>query len=143
MANKNPTPPPEETRFKKGQSGNPAGRPRGDRNRATEYTALLDLVFKDAKGNTRTRPFGADDEKPLTVRQMKALAVIKKAVAGDVHAVRYLDEVEFGKIPDIITGDPENPIQHQHSGKVEIELTGQALIDELERRGLPTAILEE
>ena len=28
MANKNPTPPPEEYRFKPGQSGNPGGRPK-------------------------------------------------------------------------------------------------------------------
>jgi hypothetical protein len=45
MANQNPTPPPEHSRFKPGESGNPGGKPVGARNRL--QAAFVDALADD------------------------------------------------------------------------------------------------
>ena len=62
--------PPEETRFKKGQSGNPRGRPKGTPNMAT----VLERTLRD----------------PAVVTKLEAAIkqVMNKAAAGDLKAVQ-------------------------------------------------------
>ena len=72
--------PPVETRFKKGQSGNPSGRPPGALSLKTLIRQVWDEEIVDDKGNRVIRGLLA----------IKAMA--DKAEAGDVQAFRALCE---------------------------------------------------
>jgi hypothetical protein len=76
--------PPHKSRFKKGKSGNPAGRPKGTRNLASELKReLANLVTVRENGESR--------------RVSKRVAILKslvaKALAGDVKAIRAVVEL--------------------------------------------------
>jgi hypothetical protein len=64
--------------FAKGQSGNPAGRPRGSRNRST----LLEQALHDGEGEAIMR------------------ALIHKALGGDMAALRLCVERVVPRLPD-------------------------------------------
>ena len=70
--------PPKHSQFKKGQSGNPRGRPRGSRNLATDLSAELgEKVTVREHGHSRT------------VSKQRALikSLTQKAMNGDVRAI--------------------------------------------------------
>jgi hypothetical protein len=76
--------------FKKGQSGNPAGRPEGARNRSSVLKELLEQV--------------CDFTNPLTLRKETAdletqvmTALIARARRGDVTAIREILDTVYGK----------------------------------------------
>jgi hypothetical protein len=77
--------PPEHTRFKKGQSGNAAGRPRNTPNLATTLAKVLReevvLVADNGKRKVVTRLEAAVDQ--LTV----------KAAAGELGAIKLLNSL--------------------------------------------------
>jgi len=107
MANPNPTPPPEHSRFKKGQSGNPNGRPKGVPDARTRYKRILELEQE------LTNPVTGELE-AFTVAEQMDLAIIKKARKGDIRAYEaVLDRLE-GKprqSTDITTdGQPITPV---------------------------------
>lgn len=78
--------PPVSGQFKKGQSGNPKGRPRGARNKAqTEIAKLVDVVAHEAE---REIPTGSNGE-VLSVKQAATRAILFKAVKGSAHAQRH------------------------------------------------------
>jgi hypothetical protein len=81
--------------FVKGQSGNPAGRPKGLRNRST-----IVREWMEAMERTKNPITGETEE--LTQADIATLAVLKKARSGDVNAYRELMDSAFGKNPDII-----------------------------------------
>ncbi len=70
--------PPRATRFTKGRSGNPAGRPRG-RHREAPYESVLGQMVKIREGGTE-RPVPADVAFLLQLR--------KRALEGDGAAAR-------------------------------------------------------
>ncbi len=80
------------TPWKPGQSGNPAGRPRGTENSATRLRRLLDAVQK-AKS-----PVTKQDEEFTTLELMDA-AMISRALRGDVIAYREILDRAEGKVP--------------------------------------------
>jgi hypothetical protein len=73
--------PPKTTRFKKGKSGNPRGRPKGSLNLATDLTAEL--------GEHITV---REDGRPRKVSKQRALikSLMAKALQGDVRAMASL-----------------------------------------------------
>jgi hypothetical protein len=91
MADNNDTPdnnsevgygkPPSRTRFVKGQSGNPKGRPKGSQNLATILTKVGRERVK-ATENGRTRH--------ITKFEAAMLQLMNKAVSGDLNAARVL-----------------------------------------------------
>lgn len=80
----------EPHKFKKGQTGNPNGRPKGTRNRATVAREWLELLEKT--NNPITGEIQELDQQDLIT-----LAVIKKAREGDVGAYRELMDSAYGK----------------------------------------------
>lgn len=76
--------PPKHTRFKKGQSGNPKGRPKGQRNFKTD-------VMETLKAPVHLKESG----RPRTVSTQKAglLRLREKALSGDVRALDRLLEL--------------------------------------------------
>ena len=73
--------PPLHTRFRKGHSGNPRGRPR----RPTDLASLLSAALD--------RPAAAGGRGPATQREAIAAALVEKAAAGDLSAARLLFEL--------------------------------------------------
>lgn len=76
--------------FKKGQSGNPSGRPKGSLNRSTIARKWLDTH------NDSINPITQVTEQ-LTQEDLMTLALIKKANKGDVQAYKQLMDSAYGK----------------------------------------------
>jgi len=73
--------PPHETRFKKGQSGNPKGRPKGSIDPLCVLRkALNDTVIVNEGGNRRK----------LTKLDVMLTQIVNKAAAGDLSAMKFL-----------------------------------------------------
>jgi hypothetical protein len=73
--------PPKNTQFKKGQSGNPKGRPKGTFNLATVLgKALRERVVVNENGQRRT----------ITKLEAAAKQLVNKAASGDLTALRQL-----------------------------------------------------
>ena len=73
--------PPEHTRFKKGKSGNPRGRPKGALNIATVLErALRDKVVINENGVRKT----------VTKLEAAVKQLVNKAASGDLAAMRQL-----------------------------------------------------
>jgi hypothetical protein len=73
--------PPGHTRFVKGQSGNPNGRPKGSQNLST----ILDKV-----GRERVKVTENGRVRYISKRQATILQLVNKAVGGDLNAARVL-----------------------------------------------------
>jgi len=87
----------EGSQFKKGQSGNPNGRPKGTRNRSTivrEWLEVQQSVKNPITGETQL----------LEQQDIMTLALIKKAREGDVNAYRELMDSAHGKQTNQIEG---------------------------------------
>jgi len=73
--------PPKHTQFKKGQSGNPSGRPKGTVNLATAlYNTLREPVEMVEDGITKT----------MTKMEAAVKRLVEEAINGDMHAFRVL-----------------------------------------------------
>jgi hypothetical protein len=79
----------EHNQFKKGQSGNPNGRPKGRKNRSTIARYWLEVNQKLKNPLT-----GTDEE--MSQEDLMTLALIKKAREGDVSAYRALMDSGYG-----------------------------------------------
>jgi hypothetical protein len=76
--------PPKATRFKKGVSGNPAGRPRGRLNVATVFIKTLhEKVIVNERGRKKT----------VTKLEAALTQMVNKAASGDLRALHQLLEL--------------------------------------------------
>lgn len=92
--------------WKKGDpSPNPSGRPKGLKNRATILTDLLALTFKkkdEETGKLITVPNPLDPSNPtMTVEIAVEVALIKKALSGNIEAIKEIKDTLHGKIKEV------------------------------------------
>jgi hypothetical protein len=87
--------------FKKGQSGNPKGRPVGSKGRSTIARRWLEATRKGKN------PLTGEDE-VLTQEDVITLALIRKAMDGDVAAYKALMDSGYGTAKDTIDLRTEN-----------------------------------
>ncbi len=73
--------PPEHSRFKPGQSGNPRGRARGASNFLTDVTKELNEQIRVREG---------DRERSMTKQRALVKAMVAKALKGDVRSAALL-----------------------------------------------------
>jgi hypothetical protein len=82
-----------EPHFKKGESGNPNGRPKGVKNRST-------LLKKWIEVNTKIKHPITKKEEQGTVEDMIVIALLNKAMQGDIQAIKEINDTLYGKIVD-------------------------------------------
>ena len=76
--------PPRHTRFKKGQSGNPRGRPRGAKNLPTLFSeALNERVIVTENGGQRS----------ITKRQAIITQLVNRSATADLRAIKILLDI--------------------------------------------------
>ena len=80
--------------FKKGQSGNPNGRPKGTKNRSTLVRELLEME------STFNNPLTEQSEK-LSYAEQIIIAQIAEARKGNVQAFKELMDSAYGKMKDV------------------------------------------
>lgn len=94
-----------EPRWEKGESGNPAGRPKGAKGRSTIARKWLEV-----NQNLKNPLTGADET--MSQEDLMTLALIKKARDGDVNAYKALMDSGYGA-----------PIQQIEQTNTEIDLS--------------------
>jgi hypothetical protein len=94
MPNYNPSP---KTRFRKGESGNPAGRPKGARNYKTLFKEAYMAIVKDLK-------LGKDPD-TLFVEILKR--GIKEALRGNYNFYKDIMDRLYGKPKERIEAEEE------------------------------------
>ena len=91
------------TRPDKGESMNPAGKPKGVKNRATVVKEIFAIMLNDT--NPVTNQSGR-----FSAEELAALAILKKAMSGDVQAYKELMDSAYGKASQHIDIKTEDPI---------------------------------
>ena len=94
----------KEHEFKKGESGNPAGRPKGSKNRSTIARRWLEV------NQSLKNPITGENE-TMSQEDLMTLALIKKAREGDVNAYKALMDSGYGA-----------PVQQIEQTNIEIPL---------------------
>lgn len=91
--------------FKKGESGNPKGRPKGTENSKTRLMRLFSLV------QSKTNPVtGAKEE--FSVLEQMDMALVAKALKGDVRA--------YNELMDRFEGKPEQTVKNEGVSSIKI-----------------------
>jgi hypothetical protein len=106
--------PPLHTRFRKGQSGNPAGRPRRPKNFAAVLRRALDrrapAVQGAPPGTPLGTPLGAQSagggRRRVTWREAVVAGLFERSVAGDFRATRLLIDLMCRLEPPAVDPDP-------------------------------------
>ncbi len=77
--------PPRHSQFKRGQSGNPHGRPKGAKGFDASLARELETKISVTEGGAR---------KTMTKAEAAAKRLVEKALKGDMPAIRYLAETD-------------------------------------------------
>jgi hypothetical protein len=92
--------PPRHSRFKKGRSGNPRGRPSGSKNLATLFSEAL---------NERVTVVENGRRRKITKREAVIAQLVNKSAGADLRAIKILFDIqqaiEARSGPDAIGGD--------------------------------------
>lgn len=91
--------PPKATRFQKGKSGNPRGRPR-------EHPSIAAVFRKVSKQVVKT--IGPNGHQHMTKMEASVTQLVNKAAAGDLKATKFLLQMAT-RFPELIKG-PDEPI---------------------------------
>jgi hypothetical protein len=115
--------PPETTRFQKGTSGNPKGRPKNSQNVATAFTkALREKVVINEGGRRKT----------VSKLEAALKQLVNKSASGDLRALRQL--VELAR-----DAESKQPNTSASETSALNEMDQQVLAGILERFGVETA----
>ena len=91
--------------FKKGQSGNPAGRPKGSKNRSTIIREMLDMMVQVKDDN------GVEVWQSNEYRMVQA--IITKAIEKqDVAAFNSIMDNVYGKLKDTVDMNTTEQVNH-------------------------------
>lgn len=104
MANPNPTPPPTNGQWQPGQSGNPAGKPKGTKSWSTIVQNLLE-DDKLAENLIAKKPSWWDKLPNKNAGNAIVAAMVIKAMGGDTKAATWLRKTGFGDKLDITSND--------------------------------------
>jgi hypothetical protein len=97
--------PPVNTRFKKGQSGNPKGRPKGSRNfTSSAYRILQERVTINEGGRRKT----------VTKLDAALKQIANKAASGDANTLRLL--ITIVQLMEQRSSDPPTPVDQLDEG---------------------------
>ena len=88
--------PPRNTRFQKGRSGNPKGRPKGTKNLKTDLLEELQEMIPIREGN---------QEKRVSKQRAMVKSQVARAVRGDTRAMGLIVQLMFRLILDVATED--------------------------------------
>lgn len=83
--------PPKETRFKKGQSGNPCGRPRGSKNKAASDRQLEKIILSEAYRLIKVNEESGHVYMSLAQAVMRSISV--NAAKGDYRSQKLLTQM--------------------------------------------------
>lgn len=92
--------------YKKGQSGNPAGRPKGSKNRSTIVKEILSLLVKGEN------PMTGEQEWLSNEYRMTASVLLKAIEKGDVNAYNSLMDSAYGKNKDTVDLNTSETVNH-------------------------------
>jgi hypothetical protein len=109
--------PNKETQFKKGKSGNAAGRPKGSHSLDTMVRRILEgeVELPEAIAATIKSAVGAD-KKAL---EATIIVGLLQALQGDEDWAKFLWKRGYGKVPGKIIGDEDQPIAHTITLKID------------------------
>jgi hypothetical protein len=127
--------PPEETRFKKGQSGNPKGRPKGAKTRPPDHDRLASIFLEEAYREITLRDGGREVSVPMVQAAIRTQFV--KSARGTARSAQVVLEM-LRAIEDRKRHDHEEFLQAVITYKTECE----AEIADRKRRGLPEPDLD-
>ena len=88
--------------FKKGQSGNPKGRPKGVRNRSTVAKEILNLISEGTNPITR-------EQQDMSQEHLLYFALLKKARQGDVAASKAILDSAYGQPKETVDVSTDAP----------------------------------
>lgn len=94
------------TQWKKGQSGNPAGRAKGGKLLSTTLKNIIASKFSKKYTSIIT-----DEETELTGGEIIASRLFADAADGDLAAIKEIFDRVDGKVPDKLAGDEDEPLR--------------------------------
>ena len=119
--------PPKATRFKKGQSGNPKGRPKGHKNFKTDLADELgETIAIQENGKKRT----------ITKQRALIKATVAKAIKGDTKATNSVMGMVLRLLTDMVEDSETENLSEVD--KLILERFTQAVLEDAARKGDPS-----
>lgn len=112
--------PPIETRFKKGQSGNPKGKIAGTKNRATIARKVLEMRGAlPEEAMKKLKNLFPDIKNDMTIEELMTIKMVGEAITkGDTQAYKVVMDSGYGSPSQAITGDNGGPVQFEEVRKI-------------------------